>query len=118
MNWKNNGVAWFGYHVDSSENIGNDFFEISVIIGSKAKYDFNAKNAPNVDLNSTLFSLSHVVKQGTLSISVDQKRLTVRGLAGCENLSCNSTYLEVTAPPRSSKIDSTLLTIILVFLRH
>jgi len=104
MNWERNGVAWFAFHSNTSDDFGFTIFKVSVLLGSKRKFDLKYVNAPAVDLNSTLLTLAQAVRQGELSITVNNSPVVIKSLSACETQTCNSTYLHVngTSPPFTS----------------
>ena len=106
-NWKDKGIASFGY-ADSKYSCEENAMWIRLVVADRYKYDTSLFKKKPANLTTTLVELSTAVLNGALNLIAYGERITIMQLNGCLDWYCQVQAFSITALklPESNKTPS------------
>ena len=98
-NWKEKGVAWFGYANNETGREENTM-SIRLLLADRYKYvvdNTSLSKNKTANLTTALAELSEAVLMGTLNLTVDGESIKIMKLVGCLDWDCQKHTFNVTA---------------------
>ncbi|XP_069132222.1 uncharacterized protein [Argopecten irradians] len=94
--WATEGLLWYGFREKAETD---SEFNVNIVLSQKSYFDLNAIYAPSLNLTKSVTSLGQTINSSLTCLQVNAVHVDVISMAACENVICESTFLEATTPP-------------------
>lgn len=94
LGWDAKGVTWFA----SGNYTGNNALDVHILLADSQAYGASTTGGSQPNMTAVVVIAAQMFEEGKVTVSLEGQRVQLKTLIACGDLSCQTEYLNATAP--------------------